>query len=345
MSQNFHALAATEVGGKLAPFEYQAPALQPEQVEIEVTHCGVCHSDLSMLRNEWGMTQYPFVPGHEVVGRVVAAGSAVRGLQGEPGSPIGKTVGLGWYSQSCLACHSCLTGNQNLCATAEMTIVGRHGGFANRVRCHWGWATPLPAGVDVKKAGPLFCGGVTVFNPIVETGVTPTDRVGVIGIGGLGHLALQFLNKWGCEVYAFTSSDSKRDEAKAMGAHHTVNSRNNGELEKLSGQLDFVLSTVSVNLDWPALLNTLAPKGRLHIVGVVPDPLPVPAFPMIAGQRSVGGSPLGSPATTARMLEFCARHAIVPITETFPMSKANEAFAHLDEGKARYRIVLENDLN
>jgi uncharacterized zinc-type alcohol dehydrogenase-like protein len=280
-----------------------------------------------------------------VVGRVVATGSAVRGLQGEPGNPIGKTVGLGWFSQSCLACRSCLTGNQNLCANAEQTIVGRHGGFASRVRCHWNWATPLPEGVDLEKAGPLFCGGITVFNPIVENGVTPTDRVGVVGIGGLGHLALQFLNKWGCEVYAFTSSDSKREEAKAMGAHHVVNSRDSGELEKLAGRLDFVLSTVNVNLDWSALLNALAPKGHLHLVGVVRDPVPVPSFPLIVGQRSISGTPLGSPATIARMLEFCARHGIAPVTETFPMSEANEAFAHLEEGNARFRIVLKNDLN
>jgi uncharacterized zinc-type alcohol dehydrogenase-like protein len=345
MSQKFHALAATEAGGKLAPFAFPVQALQPDQVEIEVTHCGICHSDLSMLHNEWGMTQYPFVPGHEVVGRVVAAGSRVRGLQGEPGSPIGKMVGLGWFSQSCLACDACLTGNQNLCATAEQTIVGRHGGFANRVRCHWGWATPLPEGVDMKKAGPLFCGGVTVFNSMLESGVSPTDRVGVVGIGGLGHLALKFLNRWGCEVYAFTSSDSKRDEAMAMGAHHVVNSRNSSELEKLAGRLDFVLSTVSANLDWPALLLTLAPKGHLHVVGVVPDPLPIHSFPLIAGQRSVAGTPLGSPATTRRMLEFCARHGIAPVTETFPMSEVNKAFAHLAEGKVRYRIVLENNLN
>ena len=345
MSRQFHALAATVAGGKLARFDYRMGELQPEQVEIEVTHCGVCHSDLSMLKNEWGMTKYPFVPGHEVVGRVVAAGSAVRGLQGEPGSPIGKAVGLGWFSQSCLACNSCLTGNQNLCTAAEMTIVGRHGGFANRVRCHWGWATPLPFGLDIEKAGPLFCGGITVFNPIVEHGVAPTDRVGVVGIGGLGHLALQFLNRWGCEVYAFTSNDNKREEAKAMGAHHAVDSRSSAELQALAGTLDFVISTVSVNLDWPAFLNTLAPKGHLHIVGVVPDPLPVPTLPLIAGQRSISGTPVGSPAIIAKMLEFCSRHAIVPVTETFPMSAANEAFDHLEAGKARYRIVLKNDLN
>jgi alcohol/geraniol dehydrogenase (NADP+) len=345
MTQTVHALAATEAGGKFGPFEYKLGELQPEQVDIEVTHCGVCHSDLSMLNNEWGVTQYPFVAGHEIVGRVVAAGAAVRALPGEPGNPVGKTVGLGWFSQSCLACRSCLAGNQNLCSTVESTIIGRHGGFATRVRCHWGWATPLPAGVSAEKAGPLFCGGITVFNPLIQNSIAPTDRVGVVGIGGLGHMALQFLNKWGCEVYAFTSSDSKRDEAKSMGAHHVVNSRNRGDVEKLAGRLDFVLSTVSANLDWEALMNTLAPRGRLHMVGVAPDPLQVAAFPLIAGQRTISGTPLGSPATTAKMLEFCARHAIAPVTEIFPMSQANEAFAHLEAGKARYRVVLKNDLN
>lgn len=332
------AYAAMQKNSPLELLEYDPGELHPEQIEIDVAYCGICHSDLSMIKNDWEIASYPLVPGHEVVGTIAAIGEQVKNLK------VGQKVGLGWFSQSCMACPQCLSGNQNLCPTAEQTIVNRHGGFANRVRCHWGWAVPLPDSLDMTKAGPLFCGGLTVFNPIVQFNVKPTDRVGVIGIGGLGHMALQFLNKWGCDVTAFTSSDSKVEEAQQMGAHHVVNSRDDIELEKIAGSLDFILSTVNAALNWPLIMNALSPKGRFHIVGVVPEPIPVIAFPLILGQKSISGSPLGSPTTTARMLEFCGRHGIAPITEMFPMSKVNDALEHLQAGKARYRIVLENDM-
>jgi uncharacterized zinc-type alcohol dehydrogenase-like protein len=213
------------------------------------------------------------------------------------------------------------------------------------VRCDEHWAIPLPAGIDATKAGPMFCGGITVFNPIVQFGVRPTDRVGVIGIGGLGHLALKFLRAWGCEVTAFTSSDSKRDAARAMGAHHVINSGDSAAMAKLGGSFNFILNTANANFDWPALINALAPRGRLHTVGVVPDPIPVASFPMLVGQRSVSGSPLGSPNTMKQMIEFAARHGIEAQTESYRMSDVNAAIEHLRAGKARYRIVLTNDLN
>lgn len=338
MSTKFKAYAATAKGQALTPFEFDPGPLGAEQVEIKVSHCGICHSDLSMLDNEWGFSTYPFVAGHEVAGTIVAAGEQVKRVK------AGDRVGLGWFSASCLHCPQCLAGDHNLCATAEQTMIGRYGGFANRVRCHWLWATPVPAALDPVKVGPLFCGGITVFNPIVQCGVQPTQRVGVIGIGGLGHLALQFLNKWGCEVVAFTSSDAKRQDALKFGAHLTVSSRDSAQMQGLAGSLDFILVTANVTLDWNAILGTLAPKGRLHVVGAVPEPIPVPAFTLLGGQKAISGSPLGSPATTAKMLAFCARHGIAPTIEKFPMSRVNEALEHLRAGKARYRIVLENDI-
>jgi uncharacterized zinc-type alcohol dehydrogenase-like protein len=180
---------------------------------------------------------------------------------------------------------------------------------------------------------------------LVKFGDKPTDRVGVIGIGGLGHMALKFLRAWGCEVVAFTSSDSKREEALSLGAHRVVNSRNSDDLAKLSGSLNFILSTVNASMDWQTLIGALAPKGRLHTVGAVAEPISLAAFPMIVGQRSFSGSPLGSPVTTSTMLDFAARHDIAPTTEHFPMSKLNDALERLKSGKARYRIVLENDFN
>src|SRR5690242_6087879 len=169
-----HALAAQQASGKLEPFSYDPGELGDRQVEIDVQFCGICHSDLSMLNNEWGMTRYPFVPGHEAVGRITALGRDANMLR------VGQTVGLGWNSGSCLHCHQCLTGNHNMCESLEQTIVNRHGAFATRVRCDWTWATPIPDGVDIESAGPLLCGGITVFNPLVQCGVLPTHRVGVI---------------------------------------------------------------------------------------------------------------------------------------------------------------------
>jgi len=332
------AWAALEKGGALQPFEYDAGDLRSDQIEIAVEFCGICHSDLSMLDNEWGNASFPVVPGHEVVGRIVALGDHV------PDSwKVGDRVGLGWFSESCMHCDQCLAGDHNLCATAEQTIVGRHGGFADKVRCHWAWATPLPAALDAAKAGPLFCGGITVFNPIVQCGVKPTDRVGVIGLGGLGHLALQFLDKWGCEVTAFSSNPEKSAELRRLGADEIVNSRDAAALGKVAGKFDFILSTVNVPLDWDSYIGALAPKGRLNFVGAVLAPIPVAAFSLIMAQRAISGSPLGSPATTRDMIEFCARHEIAPVTELYPMSQANDALQHLRDGKARYRIVLQAD--
>src|SRR6478672_2894657 len=318
------AYAAHTKGGKLEPFAYDPGVLKDEEVEIKVDYCGICHSDLSMLKNDWGNSQYPLVPGHEVVGTVAAVGERVTTVK------IGQQVGLGWYSHSCLHCEWCMSGNQNLCQTAEQTIVGRFGGFADKVRAHQEWVIPLPAGLDPAKAGPLFCGGITVFNPIVQFDVKPTDRVGVIGIGGLGHMALKFLQAWGCDVTAFSTNPDKEAEVLELGANHFVNSRDAKALEKVANSFDFILSTVNADLDWGSYINALRPKGRLHFVGVVPNDIKTHAFALIGGQKSLSGSPLGSPVTTAKMLDFAARHGIEPITETFAFSQVNEAIAHLE---------------
>lgn len=332
------AMAALSAKSELVPFEADLGPIGDDQVEVDVLTCGICHSDLSMLDNEWGRTSYPFVPGHEAVGRIAAVGPHVKSRS------VGDIVGIGWYAGSCLSCEQCMSGNHNLCPTAEQTIVGRFGGFASKLRCQASWAVPIPSGVDQSSAGPLFCGGITVFNPIVQCGVKPTDRVGVIGIGGLGHLALKFLRAWGCEVTAFSSSESKAAEALELGAHKVVSSRNREALKKIQGSLNFIISTVNVPLEWEQYLSALAPKGRLHFVGAVLEPIQVGAFSMIGGQKGISGSPLGSPATTGSMLEFCARHSIAPVTESFPMSRVNDALEHLRSGKARYRVVLNNDL-
>jgi alcohol/geraniol dehydrogenase (NADP+) len=329
-----NAYAALEPGAELVPYQYELGQLNADEIDINVESCGLCHSDLSILENDWGISQYPVVPGHEIIGLVAAVGSNVTHLK------VGQRVGLGWYSNSCMHCRQCMGGDHNLCSKAEATIVERFGGFADVARCNSAWAVALPEGVNAESAGPLFCGGITVFNPIVQFGVKPTHKVGVIGIGGLGHLALQFLNKWGCEVTAFTSSPKKASEARMLGAHHIVDSKDSEAMGALAGKFDFILNTTNVTLDWAAYFNALAPKGRLHTVGAVLEPIAAPSFPMILGQRSLSGSPVGSPATIDDMLQFCARHDITPITEHFHMSEVNDAIARLRSGEARYRIVL-----
>jgi uncharacterized zinc-type alcohol dehydrogenase-like protein len=310
--------------------------LGDEEVDVVVEHCGLCHSDLSIWNNEWGVSQFPVTLGHEVVGRIAALGPGTKGLY------VGQRVGVGWYSGSDMHCRQCMSGNHHLCPQVQPTIIGHRGGFASHVSAHWAWAIPLPEKLNFADAGPLLCGGITVFAPLAMH-ARPTDRVGVIGIGGLGHMAVKFAAAYGCEVTAFTSSESKFDEARGFGATHVVSSRDPAAIGKLAGRFDVLISTVNVPLDWDAILNTLAPSGRLHVVGVVPEPIPVPAASIILQQRSVSGSPTGSPVAIETMLDFAARHNILPQNEHYPMSNINEAFARLESGKARYRIVLDSD--
>jgi uncharacterized zinc-type alcohol dehydrogenase-like protein len=310
--------------------------LDAEDVEVAVDHCGLCHSDVSVLNNDWGISRYPAVLGHEVVGRVTAVGTAAKGVK------VGQKVGIGWTAASCMHCRQCLSGDHHLCSEAQPTIIGHRGGFASRVRSHWAWAVPLPDGLKYTEAGPLLCGGITVFNPLVMYAL-PTSRVGVVGIGGLGHMAIKFASAYGCDVTAFTSSESKFEEAKGFGAKHVVSSRDSAAIKKMASTIDLLIVTVNAPLDWNALIETLAPTGRMHVVGAVLEPVPVPAFSLIAGQRSISGSPTGSPVDIGTMLEYAARHGVTPQTEHFPMSRINEAFQHLQAGRARYRIVLDAD--
>jgi len=316
--------------------ELDSGPLGDDDAEILVEHCGLCHSDLSVFNNDWGNSQYPAVLGHEVIGRITALGPGAKARH------LGQRVGVGWFSGSDMHCRQCMSGNHHLCPQAQATIIGHRGGFASHVRAHWAWTIPLPDRLNVADAGPLLCGGVTVFNPLAMY-ASPSSRVGVIGIGGLGHLAVKFAAAYGCDVTALTSSQSKFDEARGFGADHVVSSRDVAAIEKLAGTFDLLISTVNVPLDWDLLVNALAPNGRLHIVGAVLEPISVPAFGLIQGQRCISGSPTGSPVAIETMLDFAARHNIAPQTEHYPMSRINDALARLESVKARYRIVLDAD--
>ena len=225
------AYAVTKAKGDFEPFEFELGDIDPYEVDISVESCGICHSDLSMVDDEWGMAQFPLVPGHEVVGKVSAVGDHVTHVK------VGDRVGLGWHAGYCMMCDQCMSGDHNLCSNAEPTIAGRHGGFADTVRAKAPSVVKIPDELNASEAGPLLCGGIAMFNPMVQACLSPTDSVGVIGIGGLGHMGLKFAAAWGCHVTAFTS-DSKRQEAIDMGAHDTINSRDPEAIKAAAGRFE-----------------------------------------------------------------------------------------------------------
>jgi len=329
-------LAAHAAGSELLPLRYDPGKLGPHEVEIAITHCGVCHSDLHLIANDWGISQYPFIPGHEIVGTVAALGSEVHSLE------FGQRVGLGWQSNSCGQCEWCMSGQENLCASSEGTCVHRHGGYADRVRANARFVVPIPDALPSEQTAPLLGGGITVYNPMRIFGVNPSTRVGVVGIGGLGHLAIQFARVFGAHITAFSTTLAKEEEARALGAHHFVNSLESKAMKEVAGTLDFILTTVNVDQDWGAYLQALRPNGTLWFVGVPPSPVSVHAFPLVSGLRTIGGSPVGSPFRLREMLDVAARHGVKATTERFPMEKANEAIEKVRKGKVRYRAVLAN---
>jgi uncharacterized zinc-type alcohol dehydrogenase-like protein len=329
-------LAAHAAGAELLPFKYDPGTLGPHDVEIAITHCGICHSDLHLIANDWGISQYPFIPGHEIVGSVAATGAEVKSLQ------VGQRVGLGWQSNSCGVCEWCTRGMENLCLAAEGTCVHRHGGYADRVRANARFVIPIPDSLDSEHTAPLLCAGITVYNPLRTHGINPSSRVGIVGIGGLGHLAIQFARVFGAEVTAFSTSAAKEEEARALGASHFVNARESKALKEVAGTMDFVLSTINADQDWGVYVQTLRPTGTLCFVGVPPSPISLHAFPLISGLRSITGNPTGSPYRLKEMLDVAARHGIKATTECFPMAKANTAIEKVKKNKVRYRAVLAN---
>ncbi|WP_433983045.1 NAD(P)-dependent alcohol dehydrogenase [Tunturiibacter empetritectus] len=264
-----HGLAVHAAGAHLLAYKYDPGALQANEVEVKISHCGVCHSDVYLIDNDWGISKYPFIPGHEIVGTVVGVGSGVKDRA------MGERVGIGWQADSCGICEWCRQGQEQLCAKAQPTCVGRNGGFADRVRVNSRFAIPLPAALESENAAPLLCGGITVYAPLRNYEVRPSSRVGVIGIGGLGHLGVQFAKAFGAEVTAFSTSKDKEAEAKELGAHHFVNTRDTGALKKVAGSFDLLLSTVGADQEWQAYVNALRPKGTLCIVGAPPSPMPI----------------------------------------------------------------------
>jgi uncharacterized zinc-type alcohol dehydrogenase-like protein len=329
------AQAALSKGAALEAFSYEPQELGPNDIEIEISHCGLCHSDIHLIDDGWSRSKYPQVPGHEIVGTVGAMGGAIKHLE------LGQRVGVGWQRSACLECDLCLGGEENLCASQQATCMGHHGGLANRIRIDGRFAFALPPELDSAVAAPLLCGGVTVYSPMRRFGIGATSSVAVIGIGGLGHMAILMLRALGAEITALSTSPAKKDEALAMGAHHFASSTDPKDLRKQFGRFDLILSTVHARLDWTTYLQTLRANGSLCLLGIPPGVVGFPPSLLITGQRSITGSDIGGRAVIREMLRFVTRHKIVPQIQRMPMSEANAGLTRLRENQVRYRLVLE----
>lgn len=329
-----HAMAVHEAGKSLSPWEYECPELGPNDCLVQVETCGICHSDLHMMDNDWGISNYPLVPGHEVVGKVVRTGEAVRHLR------KGDRVGVGWQRSACLTCLDCLEGNENLCAQGQGVISHGHGGFADHLVMDSRFCFRLPREIPTEKAGPLLCGGITVYSALKHAGMGSGLSIGVIGLGGLGHLAVLFASRLGNRVAVFTTSQDKVEYAKELGADEAFDCSADKIPENLDRPLQILINTVPHHLDWNAYLNLLASDGVLTFVGVPGGPAEIDLNNLLFKRRRIMASPIGGRADISSMLELSARHQILPIVEPFPLPEANEALDKLRANRIRYRAVL-----
>lgn len=327
--------AALKEKSKLEKYQISLPSLEANQISIDVINCGICHSDISAIDNAWGLSSFPLVAGHEVIGKVNAVGKSVTQHK------VGDIVGLGWHSGYCHNCEYCKTEDYNFCSNTKKTIFSQYGGFAQSVHADEESVIAIPAGMDLDKVGPLLCGGITVFTPIIEFGIDKNFKVGVVGIGGLGHIAIKFLKAIGCHVTAFTSNEEKSDSIIEMGADEVVSSIQQDVLKSKHDQFDFIISTVNQKLNWNSYLACLKPRGRLHLVGATLEPIDVSVFNLMKGRKSISGSPVGSPKNIIKMLEFSAKHKIYPEIELFDFSEINAAIEKVKKNEIRYRAVVK----
>lgn len=333
-TQGYAALGAAT---PLTPFTYDLNQLGPNEVRVSVTHCGLCYSDVDAIDNTHQMSVYPLVPGHEIIGVVSETGTGVAHLT------VGQRVGIGPLCGSCHHCEYCASSRENLCSTLQLTIAGgNHGGLGATVQIDGGFAFPLPERLASENAAPLLCAGLTVFSPL-RAHTRPGMRVGVLGIGGLGHLALQLANKLGTEVTAFSRSPDKEQEARKFGAHRFIVTTDPAQMAAAANSLDFILSTVYAPVRWSEYLPMLRPDGTICTVGASMSPIDIPAALLIMRQVAFRGSAAGGRHDMIDMLEFAAQHEIEAQTEVMPMSQVNEALDKVRTNQARYRIVLTAD--
>ncbi len=336
-SKKITGYAALACGQKLVPFEYDPPELAEHDVRIEVSHCGLCYTDVHAIDDFYGVTKFPFVPGHEIVGRVTELGPAVTGVK------RGDRVGVGWQGRSCMKCEWCLRGDEQLCtAVAQNGVWEPYGGFSKSISVDSRFAYPIPNSMESEVAAVLLCAGISVYNPLRSNLTGRPMKVGVVGLGGLGHLAIQFAHALGYEVTAISSSPEKEDEARGFGADHFVLATDRKALRKLELSFDMHLYTSHSAIDWTTLSFTVRNNGKMVLVGFSEVPVNFEPLELVVHQQSITGSFIGNRAMMKEMLSFAQDHGIKPKVELMPMAKVNEAIQRVKENKARYRIVLFN---
>lgn len=339
--------AARDAHSPLSPFTFERRDLRDDDVAIEILYCGVCHSDLHQARDDWkdwGPTQYPCVPGHEIVGRVVAVGAAVTR------HAVGDAVAVGTLVDSCQHCDQCRRGEEQMCReyptvtyNARDRIDGTttYGGYSKHIVTREAFVLRLPEGLDPARAAPLLCAGITVYSPLRQWNVAPGSRVAVIGIGGLGHLAVRFAAAMGAAVTVITRSDAKAAEARALGADQVLISTSAEAMAAAASSFDVIIDTIPVSHDLSPYVGLLDVEGALVIVGSLGDMAGFNSLPLVTGRRRITGSPSGGIAQTQEMLEFCAREHVLPDCETIAMAGINDAFVRMERGDVRYRFVID----
>jgi alcohol dehydrogenase (NADP+) len=342
------AFAAHGPTSRLAPFALKRRAPRPQDVHLEILFCGVCHSDLHQVRNEWKEvmpTVYPVVPGHEIVGRVVEVGSAVKKLK--PGD-IGA---VGCLVDSCRKCPNCLAGEEPYCEVgitltynSEDQVSGgvTYGGYSDNIVVDEAFVLRVPNGLDPAGTAPLLCAGITTYSPLHHWKVGKGQRVGVVGLGGLGHMAVKFAKALGANVVLFTTSPGKTADAVRLGASEVVISKDAAQMQKHAGSLDFILDCVSADHDLNAYLQLLKLNGTMCLVGVPEKPASIAAFNLLIRRRSLAGSAIGGIRETQQMLDFCAEKGITADIELIPIQKINEAYDRLLKSDVKYRFVIDN---
>lgn len=338
------AYAAQSASSPLAATSIQRRQPTPGDVRIKILYCGVCHSDLHTVRNDWGGTVYPCVPGHEIIGRVEEVGSEVSRF-----SP-GDIVGVGCLVDSCQSCASCEEGLEQFCENGAIFTYGAkdkhlggvtHGGYAESIVVTEEFVLRVPSNLDLKAAAPLLCAGITTYSPLRHWNVGKGHKVGVVGLGGLGHMAVKFAHAFGAHVVLFTTSPGKTEDARQLGAHEVVVSRNESEMKAHTRSFDFILDTVSAKHDLNAYLSLLKRDGTLTLVGAPEEPAPVSAFSLLGGRRRLAGSLIGGIQETQEMLDFCAEHGITCEIEMIRMDQINEAYERMMRNDVKYRFVID----
>ena len=339
------AYAAQSPTSALAPFTIERREPRPDDVVVEIDFCGICHTDIHFAHNDWGMTLYPVVPGHEIVGTVTAVGSSVERFK------PGDRVGVGCLVDSCRTCRSCEDGLEQYCENGWVATYNgedRHdgmrtyGGYSQRIVVSDRFVLKMPESLEPAAAAPLLCAGITTYSPLKFFGVSKGDRVGVVGMGGLGHMGVKFARAMGAEVTIFTRSESKVAEAKKQGAHHVVISTDPGQMEGAVGSFDYILDTVPVAHDVNPYLAALKRDGTLIMVGM-PEPIapPVDGGALIFGRKKIAGSLIGGLPETQEMLDFCGEHGIVCDIEMLDIRHINEAYERMQKGDVKYRFVID----